>query len=163
MKAWTAAAVMGVLLTAAAGHAAAQSASTEKVQRQPGLWSTDVTLVNLDLPGAESAEADEIARKIERRGRTQCLTKERAEKEDLVLTLANGVGDQCVWQKNLFQSGRIDAAAICKSDNIEVDLTIAGTMMPQKADILITTRSTGPLGQAFEMQVNAVSTRTGAC
>ncbi|HEV7312803.1 DUF3617 domain-containing protein [Sphingopyxis sp.] len=135
------------------------------VKREAGNWKADVKLVKFGMPGVPDNVKDQLAKQLAAgRGTEQCLTQEKADKEDVAGALSKGYGEACTWNNNQIGDGKIDVAGTCTQGQQKVELVLAGTLEAKKTGVLVTSKGKSPMGGGdMEMQMQVSSTNIGHC
>ncbi len=149
------------------------SGSVDPNKRKAGKWKTDATLESLDLtglpPGMESQIATmktQMAAQLKAQGaREECLSAEAAAREDVSKGITDGFtqGGRCSFSRNNVGGGKIDVAGTCSANGQNLDVVLAGTMAPDKVDVVMTMKGAASAGPAMNMRMRVVSTHVGAC
>ena len=136
-----------------------QSQSVDLVITAIGKWETKVTLENLEISGAPAGSEEQvemmketIKNSIEGQAtRTECLTKEQADKEEVAKAMSKATGGQCNFAKEEVGGGKIDVAGTCNMGGQEMEVAMNGTMAPEKIE-MTTTMKSEPKGSGVTMQ-----------
>ncbi len=145
---------------ALSGEPEAESTQPSPVKRLPGVWKTEMKIVDFDLPGMPQKMRDEaIAQALP--ARTECLSKEAAAKEDPVAQMTKGARTCTFTKMNL--SSTIDVAGTCKStDGKDMAMLMTGTFLPKKIEIDVDTSGPSPFG-TYKSKMKITGTHTGPC
>jgi len=139
----------------------AERAEAASVKPQPGLYRSQVELVDADIPGAP-AQAMEMMRGMMDRSFEYCLTPEEAEGGYEQMADQSQEGD-CSFQKFDIDGGDIDAAMTCDGGGGPVSMTMQGTGTETSADFTMSMK--GNMGGTGEgsMTIRAQHERIGEC
>lgn len=137
-----------ILLTTSMALASCGSA-VDPDKRKPGKWQSTVTLESIELTGVPKGSEDQmekmkdsIKQSIERSGtRPRCVTAEQAANEDVSQVMTKAMGGQCEFTKEEVGDGKIDVVGSCKMSGQEMDVTMAGTLTPEKIEMTTTLTS----------------------
>ncbi|WP_114520241.1 DUF3617 domain-containing protein [Altererythrobacter sp. ZODW24] len=146
-------------------------------KRAPGQWETSISLNKLELSGMPpemQGQVDQMKEQmrssIERMGgaQTQCLTAEASEKEDVVEGFSKMAGTGCEFTKQDVGGGKIDVAGKCNMGGQEMDVTMVGTMTPEKIQMVSTMKSEAETSgvmqkPGLDMEMTTDVVRTGDC
>lgn len=132
--------------------------------REAGNWKSDRKLVKFEFPGMPPEErAGMVEMMSNNPSINQCFTQEEMDKEgplpQLIGKTAGGEA-QCNWSKMAIVKGDVDIAGACTIGDQAFDLTVTGTAVADKTDIIVAMNGKSPVGQIV-FSVNDV--RTGPC
>jgi hypothetical protein len=158
-------------LTACGDKAAdggAKADNSEPVKRQPGSWSSKITILKLDAPGMSGGEKEQMQAMMDMVGNVSvCLTPEAVAQEDVTqqIEAMGSQGGDCKFSKKDFSGNNISFAATCKTgDGGSANISGEGTSGATSQDITITTAGLKPDGSAAgEMVMRVTATRSGEC
>ncbi len=131
---------------------------------RPGLWSTSVTVTELEMPGMPAEVRESMRKSMTRaQGHESCLTPEQAKRpnEDFFA----GAGKACRYDHFKMGDGKIDAKMRCQHEGVTQQMEMAGTYSPDSYTMNMTTRTDmpdTPMG-AMTMKMTVESKRVGEC
>ena len=154
----------------------ARNASVEEVAEQvresgvdgqwvrPGLWSTTVTLAEVDMPGMPAEVRDRMRETMRAQSHEACLTEAEAKKpsEDFFA----GANRNCRYDHFRMDDGKLDARMSCQAEGMTQQMEMSGTYRPDSYTVSMTTRAEGPATAgmgAMTMKMNVESKRVGDC
>ncbi|KPP88256.1 MAG: DUF3617 domain-containing protein [Erythrobacter sp.] len=132
------------------------------VRPLPGLYRSEVELVDVDIPGAPP-EATEMMRGQMAQSNEFCLTEEDVE-EGYRRMASEPQGDNCSFTKFDVDGGEIDAAMTCSDpDGGSMNITMQGTGGETSSEFMM--RMAGNFGGSGEgsMTMKQSSERIGDC
>ena len=130
-----------------------------------GLWSTKVTLAEVDIPGMPPEFKQRMAETMSRTGETRtCLSAAdvKKPKEDFFA----GDARNCRYDHFRMGGGKIDARMRCQAEGMSQLMEMSGSYSPDSYKMSMTTRAEGPQTEqvgAMTMKMNVESTRVGDC
>lgn len=141
----------------------AVAASGDDIRPEPGLYSTTMDVLEIDMPGAPAAMKDMMSAAM---GTSieYCVTPEMAEKgfEDSIKESQNG---DCNVSSFTLDGGNIDMAMSCKTGEGggTMDMTMNGVVTPTTSDMTMTMNgSVAEMGDVA-MKVAYKQKRIGEC
>jgi len=157
-----------------APEASATNASAEDVARQvrpatnepatmtPGKWTSKVTIVGVQVPGATAAEQDQMRGKVSEE-RDYCLSPEEAKKPKENFFAGNH--DECRYDHFTMAGGKIDAAMRCSHGTLTQLVNFSGSYSPDSYQLAMDSKVVGGAtemtGMSMSMRVD--SRRIGEC
>lgn len=132
--------------------------------RQPGLWASTMTLVDMQAPGMP-AEALQMMKSQMGSGQRQerCVTPEEVEKLDQFVGQNNA---NCTFETYKVGGGKLEGKATCKpAEGVTQTMTMTGTYTKTASDMTMTSEITGappPMGNAKTV-MSVKSERIGDC
>ena len=160
MKAWIAGGALAAT-TLVAGALSAQIAPDAE-RPMAGEYSSKMTLVSIDMPGAPPQMAD-MMRQMMSREVTYCLTE--AEIEEGFQAITNGAAQDasdCEYERFSYSAGKIDAAMVCKADGRDMRMVMQGTGSATASDMTMTMSGDFGMGQGT-MTMRVQQERIGDC
>jgi len=142
---------------------ALMAAGDVPAKREAGNWKLDRTLLTFDMPGMPPEVRDRMVKMMGNNpSQHRCLTQELLDKEDTFAELTGRTtsGGKCEWSKTSIAKGQVDIAGACTSNNQVFDMTIVGTALPEKTDIVVTMDGKSPVGKVV---LSMTDVRTGPC
>ena len=129
---------------------------------QPGLWESNVTVQEMNIPGMPAQYAgrmkEEIAKQRERTSR-HCIKPEDVKKPKEGFF---GADKTCRYAHFTMGGGRIDIQMVCKEENMTQTTNLAGSYTPTTYSLDMNSIGTGPQsGMTMKMHVDAH--RVGEC
>ena len=133
---------------------------------RPGLWESNVTIQQLDMPGMP-AEVQQrmkamMAEKQEHKFQT-CLTAEdvKRPKEDFFA----GKNNECRYDNFTMGGGKIDAVMHCGKGGAKQTMQMAGTYSPESYEMQMSTKteSGGAEARGMAMRMRVEAHRIGEC
>ncbi len=133
---------------------------------EPGRWHTDVTLLDIDVPGMPPQMKEQMKRsmgKFQEHGFDTCISEADAKKPKE--NFFAGKNNQCRYDHFIMSGGTIDAAMKCTGRSSEtMAMTINGSYSREAYDATMTMNMTGgPGGQGMTAKSHSVAHRVGAC
>lgn len=133
---------------------------------EPGRWHTDVTLVDIDVPGMPPQMKEQMKRsmgKFQEHGFDTCISEADAKKpkEDFFA----GKNNQCRYDHFTMSGGKVDVAMHCAGKTAEtMAMTISGTYSRDayQTDMAME-MSGGPGGQGMKARSHSEAHRVGQC
>lgn len=139
-------------------------------KREPGLWKTEITLVDFKMPGWDEATTAATSKAVRDNvsaasGEEECVTAEQAENEDLTAFLRGPIigGGECTWSKMQVTGGKIDALGKCADQKVDMSTKIAGSISPAVFQYTNTSTTTAPGGKQVVASMRFVKTLVGPC
>jgi hypothetical protein len=133
---------------------------------EPGKWHSDVTVLDIDVPGLPPQMAQQMKQtmgKMQEHGFDSCLTEAdvKRPKEDFFA----GDRHNCRYDHFTMSGGKIDAALKCSGRASEtMAMTINGSYSRDAYDATMAMDVTGgPGGQGMKMRSRSVAHRVGQC
>jgi len=130
---------------------------------RPGLWSSTITIEQIDAPGIPAGIVQRMKDAFGS-GRTHqnCLTEEQAKKPDA--DFFTGTSDQCRYDHFKMGGGKIDATMRCSQQGVSQVMQLTGTYAPESYRMRMSTHmeGAGPVG-GMTMTMRVDSKRVGAC
>jgi hypothetical protein len=141
----------------------ADVAANDKQSIRPGLWSSTMTIEEIDAPGIPA----EIVRRMKDAtgsGKTHqgCLTEEQARKPGA--GFFTGTGDQCRYDHFTMGGGKIDATMRCSQQGVSQVMQLKGTYSPESYQMRMSAHmeGAGPVG-GMTMTMRVDAKRIGQC
>ena len=163
MTTWRFGAVLGagaMTLGLVGGTIAAAQAVDESMKPQPGQYSSDLTLTDIDMPGLPTQMQGMLKKRLSR-STTICLTAEEVE-EGYKQALAATQDGECTYERFSATGGVIDAKMICESPTGPMTMTMKGTGTTTNSDV--TMNVVGNMGRGEgSMTMRVVQKRIGDC
>jgi len=137
------------------------------VKREPGSWSTKITVTKLEGKGVTPQTKAGLQQMFDAMGSTSvCVTAEAAAREDMSRYVENssGAGHNCQFDKRDLSGATIAFSGTCSDGVRKVRMTARGTSGATAQDLTMTVEPLGANGAAEGvMEMHMVTTRTGAC
>lgn len=141
----------------------AQTASNDPKAIRAGLWSSTVTIEQIDAPGVPA----EMVRRMKStigsgQAHQSCLTEEEAKNPKA--NFFTGTGNQCKYDHFKMGGGKIDATMRCSQQGASQVMTMNGTYSPDSYRMSMNTHmeGVGPVG-GLTMAMRVDSKRVGEC
>jgi len=133
---------------------------------EPGKWHTEVTMLDIDVPGLPPQMAQQMKQtmgKMQEHGFDSCLTE--ADVKRPREGFFAGDRNNCRYDHFTMSGGKIDAALKCNGRMSEtVSMTINGSYSREAYDATMAMDvSGGPGGQGMKMRSKSVARRVGQC
>lgn len=137
-----------------------------------GQYRTEVELLEFSVPGLPPAQADKLRSmmgNVASQASTYCLTQAEADKgfEEAIRKMTQGEnGLKCAFNKFDASGTRMDAALSCTGQGgLTSQMTIGGTVAPDKSDMRMDVRQKAPMipGGEMRMGMRMKAQRTGPC
>lgn len=152
-------------------------AAPDPDKRMPGMWETSMTVEKLELTGVPDGMAGQAGAMREAMKTQfdamnslpgQCLTPEAAEAEDPAAGFKQVAGNQCEFERDTLENGTIDVTGVCNMGGQEMDVTMTGTMTPERIDMTMNMQSDGETSGAMvtpgvDTTLKMEVVRTGDC
>jgi hypothetical protein len=133
---------------------------------EPGKWHTDVTVLDMDIPGLPPEMAQRMKQtmgKVQGQGFDNCLTEAdvKRPREDFFA----GNKNNCRYDHFTMSGGKIDAALKCDGHGSEtIAMTINGSYSREAYEATMAMdMSGGPSGQGMKMRSHSTARRIGQC
>ena len=141
--------------------------SDAPVKREPGSWSTRITIAKLEGKGVTPQTRAGLQQMFDAMGSMSvCVTPEAAAREDIGHNLENasGAGRNCQFDKRDLTGATISFSGTCNDGTRKVRMTATGTSGATAQDMTMTVEPLGANGTAEGiMEMHMVVTRSGAC
>ncbi|QIQ85551.1 DUF3617 domain-containing protein [Erythrobacter sp.] len=158
-------ACVGIGFAAAITVPDALSAQVEPPEMRPetGKYSADITVQQVDIPGAPPQMADMMTRMMSRRT-TYCLTEEDVEEGYRAITRRSQGedGEDCTYDRFTMEGGELDAQMTCRVDGRTMTMTMEGTGTPTSSDITMTMNGDMGVGPGT-IRMRVIHQRLGPC
>ena len=133
-----------------------------------GEYSTDMTLIEMEMPGMEPGMKEQMAGMLPK-GQTACLTDEKIKEgswsnltDDMLKNME--AGGECKRIRDNNTDTVLDTEVQCKSAaEGEVTITMKGESQSDGMKATMTTAAKDPTGKAMKMVVQIESKRIGDC
>ena len=133
---------------------------------EPGKWHTEVTMLDIDVPGLPPKMAQQMKQtmgKMQEHGFDSCLSEAdvKRPREDFFA----GDRNNCRYDHFTMSGGKIDAALSCPGRGSEgMAMAITGSYSRDSYEATMAMDvSGGPRGQSMKMRSHSESHRVGAC
>jgi hypothetical protein len=141
--------------------------SDAPVKREPGSWSTKITIAKLEGKGVTPQTQAGMQQMFDAMSRmTVCVTPEAAAREDIGHNLesASGTGSNCQFDKRDLTGETISFSGTCGEGTHKVRMSATGTSGATAQDMTMKVEPLGTSGAAEGiMEMHVVTTRSGAC
>lgn len=141
--------------------------SDTPVKREPGSWSTKITIAKLEGKGVTPQTKAGMQQMFDAiSSMTVCVTPEAAAREDIGHNLegATGAGGNCKFDKRDLNGETISFSGICGEDTHKVRMSATGTSGATAQDMTMKVEPLGADGAPEGiMEMHVVTTRSGAC
>lgn len=133
-------------------------------KREPGNWKLDRKLVAFEIDGMPPEERSRMVNLMSSNpSEIRCLTQEHIDSEDplaVLLDRTTGGASKCSWSKMSIVGAAVDVAGACIVGDQALDMTIKGTAIAEKVDVVVTMDGKLP---ARKVVLSMTDVRTGAC
>ncbi len=140
--------------------------SDAPVKREPGSWSTKITIAKLEGKGVTPDAKAGMQQMFDAMSRMSvCVTPEAAAREDIGRNLegASGAGN-CAFDKRDLNGETISFSGTCGEGTHKVRLSATGTSGATAQDMTMKVEPLGANGTPEGiMEMHVVTTRSGAC
>lgn len=147
--------------------AACGTKSDAPTKRQPGSWSSKITIVKLEGKDVTPQTKAGLQQMFDAMSSMSiCVTPEAAAQEDLGRNLekASGAGHNCQFDKRDLSGEMVSFSGSCGEAGHKVRLTATGTSGATAQDMTMKVEPLGASGAAEGiMEMHVVTTRSGAC
>lgn len=137
------------------------------VKRQPGSWSTRITIARLEGKGVTPQARTGMQQMFDAMSSmTICVTPEASAREDIGRDLegASGAGGNCRFDKREVKGEAISFSGTCGDATHKVRMSAAGTSGGTAQDLTMKVEPVGADGKPEGiMEMHVVKTRAGAC
>ena len=150
----------------APGAKDAAASSGGPVKREPGSWSTKITIGQFEGKGVTPQAKAGMQQMFDAMSSmTVCLTPEAVAREDIGRNLESASGGRnCTFDKRDLNGENISFSGTCGDAAHKVRLTATGTSGAEKQDMTMKVEPIGANGAPEGiMEMHVVSTRSGAC
>jgi len=141
--------------------------SDAPVKREPGSWSTKITIAKLEGKGVTPDAKAGMQQMFDAMSRmTVCVTPEASAREDIGHNLENasGAGSNCQFDKRDLTGETISFSGTCGEGTHRVRMTATGTSGTTAQDMTMKVEPLGASGTPEGiMEMHVVTTRSGAC
>ena len=131
----------------------------------PGRWHTEVTLLDIDVPGMPPQMKQQMKQSMARmqeHGFDTCISEADAKKPKE--NFFAGKNNQCTYDHFTMSGGRVDAAMHCAGRSSEnMAMTITGTYSRDAYEATMTINASGPDGRGMTAKSHSVAHRVGQC
>jgi hypothetical protein len=147
--------------------AACGAKSDAPVKREPGSWSTKITIAKLEGKGVTPQARTGMQQMFDAMASMSvCVTPEAAAREDIGHNLegASGAGRNCQFDKRDMSGETISFSGTCSDGARKVRLSATGTSGATAQDMTMKVEPIGADGAPEGvMEMHVVTTRSGAC
>ena len=171
-------------LTACGGEASEEAASegksldevvaeaSELNRPTPGKYTSSAKMIEFNIPGIPPKQAEQLRgmmQGIEKQNNEYCLTAEEVAEgwEEMTRKMNNAAnGADCKFDRFNADDGNLDAQMSCTGERgIGAQITMTGTMTPEKQVMVMDMKQTGPAlpGGEVNMKLEVTNQRLGDC
>lgn len=147
----------------AACIALAGLAATSALAIEPGEWTTSTRMTDIQLPADMPAEMGAMMRRMMMENVTtasSCITQEQI--DNAPQQMFRETQGECDYSHFEMANGVLDAAAQCRSDQGNMDMTMTGSYTDTTYAMEMHMVLDGPMGQ-MQMTAHTDGQRTGPC
>lgn len=144
------------------------SAVPQAAKPLPGLYDTQMELVDVAMPGMSPQMQEQMKQAMTRtmRSNQYCLTAEEAGKgyEERIKQLASK--PNCKFDHYTLADGKLDSKLVCTTEKGTTSaMTMQGTVSPEGSDLTMKSEQSGAQmpGGGMNMTMHVVSKRVGDC
>jgi hypothetical protein len=146
-------------------HEEVAERARDAIKPEPGLYRSNVELLEVDIPGAPEGMADMMKQAMGEANTANeyCLSQEDVDRgfEEMVKNSQNG---DCTFERFDADGGEIDAVMNCKTpDGNTARMTMQGTGGPTSSEMTMTMESEVPGMGTANMRMKATHERIGDC
>jgi hypothetical protein len=130
---------------------------------QPGLWQSNVTVQEMNIPGIPAEYADKMKQSMAQHQNDtskHCIKPEdvKRPKEDFF-----GADKSCKYDHFTMGAGKIDVAMVCHREETTQDMKISGSYTPTSYSIDTAMTGTGGRENGMSMKMHVDAERIGEC
>lgn len=140
------------------------AALDDGVVPQPGLYRTNLELIDISLPDMPGQNAETVRNMMSgmlEREFQSCITPEQAEQgyQDMLRQSQDG---SCNFERFTTAGGNMDAKMVCSGEGGQATMIIAGTATSTSSDVTMNMTGSSPQGE-MSMKMRVRNERVGDC
>jgi hypothetical protein len=134
-----------------------------EMRPETGKYSADITVQEVDIPGAPPQMAGMMTRMMSRKT-TYCLTEQDVEEGYRAITRRSQGegGEDCAYDRFSMEDGELDAQMTCRVDGRTMTMNMEGTGTPTSSDITMTMKGDMGVGPG-SIRMRVLHRRLGPC